>query len=132
MTSEQRSQPDERRVVLVVDDEEMLLRSYDRLLTRAGIHVITALNAIEAFGIIASDQPIDVVLADYRLKRGPDGLYLLDAVAQRRPNCRRILMTAMLDASLALAAKDHHRVIPKDLSWSLISAIIVREANRER
>lgn len=132
MSSNGKQEQDDRRVVLVVDDEDLVLRSFERRLTRAGLRVLTASNAIEAFELLASDQPIHLVLADYRLKRGPDGLYLLDAVAHRRPKACRVLMTALLDASLALAAKAHHRVIPKDLSWPLISAIIVREANRDR
>ena len=131
MNSERKQEADERRVVLGVDDEDCVLRAYARLLTKSGLAVLTASNALAALEVM-SREPVHLVLADYRLQRGPDGLDLLDSVARRWPKVGRVLMTALLDASLALAAKGHHRVIPKDLSWGLISSIIVREAHRER
>ncbi len=121
---------DDRPVVLGVDDEEALLRVYVRLLTRAGIRVLTASSYFHALEVLGSNR-VDLVLTDQRME-GPSGLDLLAKVAERWPRVGRILITALLDADLALRARAHHRVLPKDLSSAMIVDIVYREALRER
>lgn len=125
-----RSLPDERASVLVVDDEEAILRIYVKLLTRAGLRCFTATSALHALEILG-EQSVNLVLTDNRMP-GPSGLDLLAVVAERWPKTGRILMTALLDSELALKARNHHRVLPKDLSSAMLVDIICREARRER
>lgn len=129
-SSNLRTLPDERASVLVVDDEDAILKIYVKLLTRAGLKVFTASSALHALDVLAS-HPVNLVLTDQRMA-GPTGLDLLGIVADRWPKTGRILMTGWLDAELALKARGHHRVLPKDLSSAMLVDIICREARRER
>jgi CheY-like chemotaxis protein len=68
--------------LLCVDDDP-LVRSYltTRLSVEPGMHVVgSASGAAEAFAYLKQER-IDVVLLDYQLVDGPDGLQLLQAVS---------------------------------------------------
>ena len=55
--------------VLVVDDDEMVLRSLRRILERAGHEVIARTTVCEARAVMM-EQQLDVVLCDYHLDDG--------------------------------------------------------------
>ncbi|MGM0429512.1 MAG: response regulator [Pseudomonadota bacterium] len=82
----------ERQAVLIVDDEENVLKSLQRLLRRDGYHIFTASNAEEAFNILAH-QPVDVVISDQRM-RNMQGLEFLSNVRTMYPDTARIVLTA--------------------------------------
>ena len=65
--------------ILVVDDDPELRDLLDQLLSGAGHQVTTASDGIAALAVIADNrvQP-DIVLADYNLPRGMNGLQLTD------------------------------------------------------
>lgn len=68
--------------VLVVDDEQDLVSSYERLLRRQGLRVIATGSRHEGLAIIGH-EPLALVIADLRLPDG-DGLDLVRE-ARRRP-----------------------------------------------
>ena len=82
----------ERQAVLIVDDEENVLKSLQRLLRRDGYHIFTASNAEEAFNILAH-EPVDVVISDQRM-RNMQGLEFLSNVRNMYPDAARIVLTA--------------------------------------
>lgn len=114
-------------LVLVVDDEELILRTFARVLSRSPVEVVTASNALQALAILHK-RSVAVVLSDQRMP-GPQGVDLLDTVRERWPGVRRILMSALLDSELALRAR-HHRVLQKSMSITLLRDIIEQEARR--
>jgi len=63
--------------VLVVDDEADLISTYERILRRAGYHVLTAGTRGAALAALGS-QPLRLVVADIRLPDG-DGLDVVRA-----------------------------------------------------
>lgn len=89
--------------ILVVDDEEIVLRAVERVLTGAGHDVETAPHVAGALEALAR-RPFDLVLTDLRFPGGPSGLDLLVEVRSRHPGTRLILMTAGGDLSAAAAA----------------------------
>lgn len=93
-----------KKTLLIVDDNEMLTRSIARVL-RVDFDIVIAHDAQEALLKMASER-VDVVLSDYQMPPGPDGLWLVSEVARLFPHVRRFLMSTPdlvvgLDAAIA-------------------------------
>lgn len=93
--------PGDKPRVLLVDDEERILRSL-ALLLRSQYHVQTTTDAHAAIDIVAQ-QAIDVIVSDQRMPimRGAD---LLREVAARSPRTMRILLTGYSDLDAIVAS----------------------------
>jgi response regulator NasT len=94
------------RRVLVVDDEELLLRSLARLLSRAGFEVVSHLTVADASAALQADPEIDVVLTDLKLGL-TSGLDLIPVALSSRARPGVIVFSgaaAMEDVDAALAA----------------------------
>jgi CheY-like chemotaxis protein len=65
------SRPDDRRPlsVLIVDDDDLVLRYASRVLREAGYKVVTACGASEAMAVASTDGPFDVLLTDLMMPR---------------------------------------------------------------
>jgi len=73
------------RTVLVADDEEMLLRLVDTLLSRAGFQVVTAATSTEALEAFREDPAaIDAVLIDAGMPPSGAAEILRSMLALRR------------------------------------------------
>ena len=68
--------------ILVVDDEEGVRKVTDRALRLAGHRVLLASTAEEAFALLASDEDVDVILLDYRLRES-SGREMLEEMLAR-------------------------------------------------
>lgn len=84
---------------LVVDDEESIRNTLQRLLVKLGHEVITAADGAEAMAVI-SRRKITCVLLDVRLPdtSGPD---LVPVLLREEPNAAILMLTAVNDASTA-------------------------------
>ena len=78
--------------VLVVDDEENLLLLLDRVLSKEGYQVKTAIDAYEALEFF-DQTDIAVALLDIRM-HPIDGIALLVEIQKRSPSTHVIMMTA--------------------------------------
>jgi CheY-like chemotaxis protein len=67
--------------VLIVDDEPLLLKVMERLLTRRGYIVQTAVNVPEALKLARQRTP-DILVTDYNLNAPQNGLDLCRAFAE--------------------------------------------------
>ena len=77
--------------ILVVDDEEVVRRSFTRILGNAHCHV----KAVERWSEVAKamqEDPFDVVLLDLRMPE-VDGMTVLRALKQRWPESEVIIIT---------------------------------------
>ena len=81
-------------VALCVDNDATILEGMELLLGRWGVQVFKAESAAEARLRFAA-APVEVVLADYHLGEGPDGLALL---GELRQSAQRPLMAALITA----------------------------------
>jgi putative nucleotidyltransferase with HDIG domain len=81
-----------RPVILVVDDEEPLLRVISRELASVPVDVVTSSSPVEALGLLET-RTFDVVVSDLRMP-GMDGIEFLGKVRQRYPETQRILISA--------------------------------------
>lgn len=88
--------------ILIVDDEQVVLRATRRILTAEGYFVQTASDAESALTIMEQDKP-DVALVDVKLP-GLSGLEFLESVSKDFPRVVVIVTTGYATANYAIAA----------------------------
>ena len=91
--------------ILVVDDDPVVGKSFNRVLTNKGYQVITAHNAHEALEQLRK-QEIDMVFTDIKMP-GMNGLELAENVKSRRPWTPVVIVTGYgtaADEERAMAA----------------------------
>jgi two-component system, NtrC family, response regulator GlrR len=94
----------DKRMVLIVDDEPDLLDILEFDLVEAGYEVLRAQSGNEAFDIFTKN-PIDVVLTDIRMDNG-NGLDLLKNIKNHKPgHSVVILISGHSDLTDAAAKK---------------------------
>jgi DNA-binding NtrC family response regulator len=77
--------------ILIVDDEEIVRRSYARILSGAQCNADTVWNGDEALRAMER-QPYDVVLLDLRMP-GTDGMAVLKTIKQKWPESEVVVIT---------------------------------------
>lgn len=88
--------------VLIVDDDDLILKALSRLLAGAGYEPRCHLSAEAALEALETDQPA-VIISDYMMP-GMDGVSFLKVARRRAPEAVRILCTAAEDFRVALQA----------------------------
>src|SRR3954466_4768452 len=89
--------------VLVVDDEESIREIVASMLAAAGYVTRQASSGMEALGILNSGEEFDLMLSDLMM-RDLDGIGLLEQTKTGHPDLPVIMVTAVHDISVALAA----------------------------
>lgn len=88
--------------LLLVDDEENILRSLQRVLRKEPYEVHTATSGDEALALL-NEQKFDLVISDARMP-GMDGPTLLAEIKKKWPWCIRILLTGYADINSTIKA----------------------------
>lgn len=88
--------------LLIVDDEENILRSIERMLIDQEVRVLTARSGEDALRLIRSED-VSVILSDHRMP-GMKGIDLLSIAKRQNPDTIRILMTGHADMDTAIEA----------------------------
>jgi two-component system cell cycle sensor histidine kinase/response regulator CckA len=96
--------PDTGPRVLVVDDDDALLRAHARALVLGGYQVITAVNGAEAIHAI-SEQSFDVILSDIDMP-GMSGITLLERVRTYDLDVPVVLITGAPSLETAMKAME--------------------------
>jgi len=89
--------------VLVVDDEESIREIVASMLAAAGYATRQASSGMEALNILNSGEEFDLMLSDLMM-RDLDGIGLLEQTKTGYPELPVIMVTAVHDISVALAA----------------------------
>jgi DNA-binding NtrC family response regulator len=110
--------------ILVVDDEVNICRSVEKILSKVGIHVRTALNGEDALTLLAA-EPFDAVLTDLKMSR-LGGMEVLRRAKELNPGLPVVVMTGYASVSSAvevmkLGAVDY---LPKPFTPDEIRAIV--------
>lgn len=82
---------EESRLILIVDDEEIVRTALELILSSEGYRTICAGDGLEAIRMI-NEQAIDLVITDMRMPRA-DGLEVLKAAKLRTPAPKVIMIT---------------------------------------
>jgi len=88
--------------ILIVDDEEEIRRSLERVFKKDGYEVRKADGPLKALEILKS-QPVAVVISDYEMPE-MDGLTFLKRTKQSFPDAVRIILTGKGDMKALVAA----------------------------
>src|SRR6266700_2076561 len=91
------------RRILVVDDEDPIREIVCSILNQDGFECHPVRSGDEALQVLRSDDGFSVVLSDV-LMQGMDGLALLARIKQHHPEIPVVMVTAVHDISVALAA----------------------------
>jgi two-component system, OmpR family, KDP operon response regulator KdpE len=70
-----------KETILVVDDEEKIRKLVSMVLRQAGFRIVTASSGQEALERAAA-QPLDLIVLDYLLGEGKDGLQVMREIRQ--------------------------------------------------
>src|SRR6266478_5095350 len=89
--------------ILVVDDEETIREIVSSMLGGAHFQTRQAASGIEALAILESGDEFDLVLSDLMMAE-MDGIALLERAKERYPDMPVVMVTAVHDISVALAA----------------------------
>jgi DNA-binding NtrC family response regulator len=89
--------------ILVVDDEQEMLVSYQKILKRAGYQVISATGGEEALKILQGDHKISLVLCDLKMP-GMDGMELLAVLKQNYPHLPFVMVTGFGTLEIGIEA----------------------------
>jgi DNA-binding NtrC family response regulator len=88
--------------ILVVDDEEIVLKSCRKILEGGGHQVFTALSGQEAFELVRK-EPIEIVITDIKM-RGMDGMEVLQRIKKKYPDILVIMITGYSTVQSAVQA----------------------------
>jgi response regulator RpfG family c-di-GMP phosphodiesterase len=119
--------------VLIVDDDELILKALSRILESAGYDPRCYLSPEQALAALDADQPV-VVISDYMMP-GIDGITLLKQIRERVPGAVRILCTAAEDFRVALQAVNSgevFRIISKPWHQQELLATVNQAAEASR
>jgi len=100
--------------LLLVDDEENILKSLRRVLRRGQWEIQTAPDGIRGLELFASFQPA-VVISDFRMP-GMNGVQFLTRIKELQPKAQRIMLTGQADQKAiedAINTSEIFRFIPK-------------------
>jgi putative nucleotidyltransferase with HDIG domain len=89
--------------ILVVDDEEPIRDIVAQTLTRAGYACKQAGSGLEALAILTSGEEFELMLSDLMMAE-LDGIGLLERTKEKYPDMPVVMVTAVHDISVALAA----------------------------
>lgn len=84
-----------QRVLLIVDDEENILRALGRLLRRDGYTLLAASSGPQALEILGQ-HPVGVIVSDQRMP-GMTGSEFLERAKELRPESVRIMLSGYTD-----------------------------------
>ncbi len=117
--------------ILIVDDEESVRESLDKVLKRAGYLTLTAGSGEEALGLMA-EKTADLVLTDLRMP-GSDGISLLKNLKKKYPDTEVILLTGYGTIEIAVEAikEGAYDFITKPPKKAVILSTVERAIERQ-
>ncbi len=89
--------------ILVVDDEDAIREIVSSMLTSAGFRCTQASSGVEALAVLESGAEFELMLTDLMMAE-LDGIGLLERTKEKFPDIPVVMVTAVHDISVALAA----------------------------
>src|SRR3954452_16331426 len=89
--------------ILIVDDEEAIREIVASMLSMAGYRCQQAGSGVEALAVLQSGEEFELMLSDLMMAE-LDGIGLLERTKERFPDMPVVMVTAVHDISVALAA----------------------------
>jgi len=109
--------------VLVIDDENPILKLVERALTKQGVDVTTSTTSYQALGKIKAGEHFDLVISDYKL-RETVGLSLLSKILSLNPETKTILMSGSSFTSDEVSAMPVNAYIQKPFELKELKSVV--------
>ncbi len=93
--------PKERNI-LVVDDDETVRDSLASVLQREGYRVFQAESGEQGLGVLKENSGIQLLISDFKMPGGMDGVEFLKLVRERHPDVLRIMLTGEPDPQIII------------------------------
>lgn len=118
----------EKPIVCLVEDDEIMRHLFTRAITRAGAAVVVTNGPDDAIPILQSGN-IDLIISDYRMPSEKDGLRLLAFVKDNYPELPIFIMSAEMndETQAVLLANGAKRCLAKPLKTDVVKQILNRE-----
>lgn len=100
--------PSQQAKILLVDDEENILRALQRFLIPSGHDVSTALSGKEALALLEQAE-FDIIISDMKMPE-MNGAAFLKLAAEKYPDTRRILLTGFAEIDSAVSAINEGKI----------------------
>lgn len=95
-------------IVLLVDDEENIVKSLARTLRKCAVDIVTATSGKEALYVMENTE-VDLIISDMRMP-GMSGAEFLEIAARDYPSSVRILLTGYSDLESTIAAVNKGKI----------------------
>ncbi len=121
---------EDQKRVLVVDDEQLILKIISDILTKEGYDVLVANNCEKAAELLKTTR-FDVVLSDIKMPI-KSGIDLLEEIKNKDPNIPVILMTgfASLETAVEAVQNGAFDYLIKPLDYGKLKSVIEHAADR--
>jgi signal transduction histidine kinase/FixJ family two-component response regulator len=118
--------------VLVVDDEESIRDGSERILTKMGCHVLTAVEGGEALDVLTREA-VSIVLLDMKMP-GMDGMEVLRRIRQKDDSILVIVITGYATVETAIEAMKQgaYDFIPKPFEPDQLRIVVNRALEKLR
>jgi DNA-binding NtrC family response regulator len=117
---------EDRRTILLVEDDALLRVSAADHLRGKGYHVIEAGTMIEAATVLSSGPPVHLVFSDVDLPGATGGLSLAVWINAYHPNIPVILTSGVRAVMPTLADQRRVPFIPKPYDFEKVAALIAK------
>ena len=119
--------------ILVVDDEETIREIVSSMLTHANYKCRQAASGLEAIALLDSGEEFELMLSDLMMA-DLDGIGLLERTKERFPDMPVVMVTAVHDISVALAAirNGAYDYLPKPFEREQLLATVRRAMENRR
>jgi DNA-binding NtrC family response regulator len=124
------TQPLESISVLIVDDEELLVKSCAQILSSEGYHIFSEGRGRNALDVVRRHRP-EIILSDIHLP-DVDGMELLKEIRRISPETLVIMITgfATVDSSVEAIRAGAYDYIPKPFTATQLRILIGRAAQQ--
>lgn len=121
----------QEKSILIVDDEESVRESLEKVLKKAGYQTRTASSGEEAMRLMLQ-AAADLILTDLRMPEG-DGLTLLKNVKKKFPDCEVILLTGYgtIETAVEAVKEGAYDFITKPPKKAVILSTVERAIERQ-
>lgn len=119
-----RAAGEERRTILLVEDDALLRVSIGDHLRGKGYHVIEAGTVIEAATVLSSGPQVHLVFSDVDLPGATGGLSLAVWIGAHHPDVPLILTSGVRAVMPALASQRRIPFIPKPYDFDHVATLV--------